>query len=143
MLHNQISNGEIVNKEKNPSGAGVFLINHLNEPHLGRGNVLCLDGILKIGENTPLKIDSVNIISYSSGVVLYNSYIGSKTPVPAGITELVVTPVSGWAVNDTVECIVNSINTSGGSAIAKGSAVIAASGASANYLNLATSWWKS
>lgn len=137
LLHNQISNGEIVNKEKNTSGAGLFMINGSNTPYIGRHNVLLMKGVLKIGENTPLNIDSFNIINYTSGVVLYNSYVGAQTPVPSGITQLVVSPVDGWKVNDTTECIVNSISTGGALNIVKGSAVIAANGSSASYLEQA------
>lgn len=87
-----------------------------------------------------IEIRGVNRTRQNSDLVLYNSFWGATTGTSGDGVELLVAATDGWAMNRTVEVVVESIVESGGSsAIPVGKAVLSATGDYADQLLAAVS----
>ena len=80
-----------------------------------------------------LNIDDVNDDRESDELILYNHYRGSSTRTIGGV-EVRITPIDGWKVNETMRCVMESINTSGNMSLGNGFAVLSGNGAAATFL---------
>jgi hypothetical protein len=81
-------------------------------------------------------MNGVNVARENNKLIFYNQYFGASTGTSTSGFEAIVYPLNAWFINDTVYCIVDSINPAGkNTIIPDGSIVVSASGAIANYLN--------
>lgn len=135
-----IVNGEVAYKGDPEVAGGLFVLSKLKVPTLvsaGSGTY-AYNTVLCIGKNSSLSLNDHNTAYIAGNSALYNSFFGTSTNVPNGVTELVVTPVNGWIVNDTTKCVVTAINTTGNTTLTKGLTVIAGEGSTATYLKTAS-----
>ena len=135
-----IVNGEVAYKGDPAVAGGLFVLNKLKVPALlssGSG-AYAYNTVLCIGKTSSLSLANHNTAYIAGKSVLYNSFYGVSTNVPSGATELVVTPVNGWIVNDTTKCVVTAINTTGNTTLTKGMTVVAGEGSTATFLQMAS-----
>jgi exopolysaccharide biosynthesis protein len=82
-----------------------------------------------------LTIHNFNSARSTDTLVLYNSYFGSSTSTNQFGTEVLVNPLNGWIINDTVFCVVESKATAGNMSIPAGKAVLSGHGLSSSAIN--------
>ena len=80
-----------------------------------------------------LDIDDINEARGSDELMMYNHYRGSSTGTNGG-AEIRIRPVNGWIVNDTMRCVMESMNTNGNMSLATATAVLSGSGSAATFL---------
>ncbi len=125
----QVLNGELL---KTSSGWSSIGFNVYNQP--------AIETVTFFGSVTsPMGMNVINAINTTREtdyLVLFNSYFGNNTETNAWGTELVVAPVEGWLVNDTIRCIVEQKEQGiGNMALTSGKAVLSGHGTAAAYLN--------
>jgi hypothetical protein len=134
-INAQVVEGEMVKLEtvtpSNPIYWPAVGFNAQNQPSITvnsyTGMVLTQLGSLNITE--------VNYSRSSNALILYNRFMGNSTGTNSSGTEILIAPIEEWAVNDTVDCIVEQIaQNSGNMTIPDGKAVLSASGSSATQI---------
>jgi hypothetical protein len=127
----QIAGGEVVSM---PYTWSAFGVNDQKKPMI---NVVSLNGSLTT-KTSVSTLSAINTARWSGALMLYNSYYGVSTGTTADGNEFLVSPLSGWIVNDTVACVVESkLISAGNTVIPKGKAVLSASGTIATTLDAA------
>ncbi len=87
-------------------------------------------------EDSILTMNGINVSRGNNQLIFYNQYYGNTTNTSGGGIEAVVRPINKWYANDTIVCIVDSINSAGqNTVIPRGKMVLSANGAAGNYLN--------
>ena len=125
----QIIKGELLKGPYHYSALG-FDINSL--PTIG---VLEFSGSVR-AQDQSIAISGVNKIRDTDQLILYNGYYGSTTATNQWGKELLIAPLNGWLVNDTLKYVVEKIEDYVGSmAIPAGKAVLSAHGASIPFFN--------
>ncbi len=82
-------------------------------------------------KDTTADIHRVNAVRVADNLVLYNPYFGSSTGTNQFGTEVLVAPLDGWLVNDTVRLLVENVVAGvGNMAIPAGKAVLSGHGTS-------------
>ena len=85
--------------------------------------------------NASRTIDEINKSRGSNQLILYNSYIAASTGTNSKGCEVLINPLNGWAVNDTLYCLVEAKAAGAGNmAIPKGKAVLSGSGNDSTFL---------
>jgi len=135
-----IVNGEVAYQGDPNVGGTLFVLNKLKVPAFlsGGSGTYAYNTVLCIGKTSSLSLDNQNAAYIAGKSVLYNSFFAASTSVPSGVTELAVTPINGWIVNDTTKCVVTAINTTGNTTLTKGMAVVAGEGSTASFLQTAS-----
>jgi len=119
-VNTQIIQGELL---KNTNGWSTLGFDFNDVPLISR---VSYSGAVTANGETKI-INTVNSDRLSNYVVLYNSFMGANTGTNQWGKELLISPLSSWAVNDTVLCRIEKIEDSIGSmAIPKGKAVLSA-----------------
>ncbi len=125
----QIREGEIITTNNHWSAIGI------TSDKIPFIEVLSLSSKLILSDNNSNIINGINSSREENYLILYNSYFGSSTATNEWGCEVIVEPISGWMVNDTIKCIVVSdITTSGNMALSKGKAVLSGHGASRDFI---------
>ncbi|HEX3072833.1 MAG TPA: phosphodiester glycosidase family protein [Ignavibacteriales bacterium] len=129
----QVSNGEIVKMYQDhayPLSSLIF--NENNKPYL---NNVSFSGSVTV-KDTSADLYGVNRTRETDKFVLYNKYMGASTGTNEYGTEVVLTPVNGWTINDTVKLVVNEIiSRVGNAAIPAGKVVLSGHGLSELFIN--------
>lgn len=124
----QISNGEIL---KTSSGWWSLGFNIYNQPMI---ELTSFFGSVTASTGTN-SVSTINATRSTDYLVLYNSYYGSTTNTNEWGTEAVIVPVDDWIVNDTVRCVVESVNIGvGNMSIPDNKAILSGHGASDTFL---------
>ena len=126
----QVLNGEIL---KHTADWGALGFNIDNIPFIG---YVSFSGMVIDGSSSNYPVDGVNVTRGTDNLIIYNSFFSSLTGTNEYGMEIQVTTLSSWIVNDTVYCVVDSIeNSVGNMRIPRGKAVLSGHGAAANFLN--------
>jgi hypothetical protein len=126
----QVENGEVLRNERVDWPAIGFSVN--NEVSISAPN---LSGKIFL-EETSFAVNGINVMRDINQLTLYNQFYGASTRTADNGFEMVIHPTASWLANDTVYCVVDSINPAGqNTIIPRGSMVVSASGAHANYLS--------
>ncbi len=126
-LGTQVINGEIL---KNPINWPVLSFDHVNLPAIGPVN---FTGQLIAG-NQIYPFTGVNQDRGTDQLTLYNSFFGASTGTNAWGTEVAVSMLGQWIVNDTLFARVESMSDSGNMAITSGMVVLSGNGAAGTFL---------
>ena len=98
----------------------------ISKPSVGGAVLTASDTLAITGYNEPRG---------AGALVLYNAFQGSTTGTDASGTEVVLRPIGGWVVNDTVEAVVERVAVAaGGTAIPDGQAVLSGTGGAGEAL---------
>jgi exopolysaccharide biosynthesis protein len=126
----QVENGEVLRNERidwPTIGFNSKKEVSISKPQFG--------GMLLLGDSS-IMLNGVNIPRDGNKLIIYNQFYGISTGTSHQGFEAIVSPIGSWFANDTVYCLVDSINAAGeNTIISTGSAVISAGGTSANFLN--------
>jgi len=126
----QVENGEVLRNERVDWPTVGFSVN--NEVSISNPN---LSGRIVLKDSS-LKINGINIPKDINQLIFYNQFYGTSTGTSDDGFEMIVNPIASWLANDTVCCVVNSINLSGrNTVIPDSSMVVSASDMVANYLS--------
>jgi hypothetical protein len=118
----QVSNGEIV------KGTGNHSTIYFSEEKDVFLSMLSFNSSL-ITKDTAITLSGTNITRGSNNLVLYNKYIGTSAGTSGDGTEVVLTPATGWIINDTVKLVVTEITSpASNTAIPGGKVVLSGSG---------------
>jgi hypothetical protein len=82
-----------------------------------------------------LSVTGFNVARSTDYMVLYNSFFGPSTTTNAFGTEVLVNPINGWRINDTLVCIVEAKATAGNMNLPVGKAVLSGHGIASAYIN--------
>lgn len=94
-----------------------------------------LTGKLILGD-TAIAMNGLNIARDNNSLIFYNQFYGASTGTSNSGYEATISPINLWLANDTVVCVVDSINLSGiNSLIPDGKMIVSASGTITNYLS--------
>ncbi|MFH2032379.1 MAG: phosphodiester glycosidase family protein [Bacteroidota bacterium] len=128
----EIKNREIIKGPKFPNPYSTFGFNGEKTPEVER---VKFTGSLQ-SYSGQIIINGINTTRSTDYLVLFNSYVGSTTGTNQWGTELLVTPLDGWKVNDTVACVIESKQVYiGNMAIPKGKAVLSGHGKAHDFLS--------
>jgi len=98
-------------------------------------DIFRFEGLVDAGAGKVRKIAGYNRARASNELVLYNRYRGGSSQTNAWGTEVALTPLNEWQVNDTVYCIVRQKQSNAGDMpIPAGHAVLSGHGAGATFL---------
>lgn len=125
----QILQGEIL---REPINREVLGFDMFNNPMI---DIVNFSGEV-ITEVASTEINGVNRTRNADEIILYNKYFGETTGTNAFGSEVLINPINGWIVNDTVKAIIEKKIESGGDMeIEEGKAVLSGHGASISYIN--------
>lgn len=128
-INMQVCNGEVVRVASSRSQVG-FNLNKRLFMAIGAssGKIVC--------KQKELNLSAVNTTRNENTLALYNRYMGKNTKTNAYGTEISLTAISPWVINDTVFCIAGTKEENiGGMNIAVGTAVLSGHGTAAAFLN--------
>ncbi len=126
----QVLNGEVIKKER--PGYAAIGFDTTNKVFLSRPSV---GGSIYLHDTT-VNIDGYNEPRSSGKIVLYNKYFGPSTGTNSNGAEIVINPVNGWIVNDTIACVVSSKTTGTGNIlIPDGAAVVSGDGSAGDIFS--------
>ncbi len=124
----QVENGGILRK---PIARSVFALTLDKKPLI---EIFEFAGQLMAGDSA-IVINGINESRGSDMMILYNSYYGFSTNTNQWGTEVLVSPLNQWVVNDTVYCVVDTIvNWVGNMTIPLGKAVLSGHGRAGEFL---------
>lgn len=125
----QVELGEVLRNERADWPTVGFNVQNkvsISKPYL-TGKLILSDSILTM--------NGLNVVRGNNQLIFYNQFYGASTGTNGAGFEAVVRPIDRWLANDTVMCVVDSINALGANShIPRGKMIISASGAVANYL---------
>ncbi|MGE5679956.1 MAG: phosphodiester glycosidase family protein [Bacillota bacterium] len=128
MTNIQIGQGQIL---RTPTKHTLIGFDDKNRPMIGFVN---FDGKL-IKDGNAAKIHNVNANRGKDSLILYNYYWGATTFTDNSGSEALIRPLDGWAVNDTLECIVENVGAGvGNMAITSGRGVLSGNGTAAAFI---------
>ncbi|MBI5471865.1 MAG: phosphodiester glycosidase family protein [Ignavibacteriae bacterium] len=124
----QIRNGEMLLKSIHRS---VVAFTAQKDPWIG---IVSLSSFVKTASQQRT-INGVNQARGADQLILYSKYFGANTGTNIFGAEAVVNPLSGWYVNDTMRCVVESLTDGVGStAIPAGKAVLSGHGTAQSFM---------
>lgn len=125
----QVENGEVLRNERADWPTIGFNLNNgvsISNTYLTGALVL---------KDTAIVLNGINVPRSDNQLNFYNHFFGTSTGTTESGFEAVVRPVNGWFANDTIYCVVDSINAEEKNTIlTNGSMIISASREIANYL---------
>lgn len=126
----QVEDGEVLRNER-PNwptiGFDVYSKVSLSQPNLN-GRIVLRD--------SSFTMSGINVARGINQLIFYNKFYGSSTGTTDNGFEAIVNPLTSWLANETVYCVVDSINPADQSTIIPdGSMVVSASGNVSNYLS--------
>lgn len=126
----QVIKGEITRRQRSGySAVGFDTSNHYMLAYPAFKGVL-------YANKTATSIYGVDEARGTNQIIMYNSYHGSSTGTQTAGTEATISPINGWAVNDTVLCIVKKVAaTTGNTPINKRELVLSGQGSGATFLD--------
>lgn len=117
---------------------GEILLKPVTRPAIGftADNSPLIDvvtmNITALVDDTVATVHGVNTSRQTNQMILFNSYSGSSTGTNQFGTEALIQPLAPWVVNDTVNCIAESLQVGvGNMSLSRGLAVLSAHGTSA------------
>ncbi len=123
----QIIKGELL---KTPYHYSTIGFDWQDTPFIG---LISFNGFVKAGEQS-YSINGVNQERNTDQLILYNSYKGTTTGTNQWGKELLIAPLDGWMVNDTLRYVVEKIEDYKGSmAIPQKKSVLSAHGTAIDY----------
>ncbi|HRI45535.1 MAG TPA: phosphodiester glycosidase family protein [Ignavibacteriaceae bacterium] len=126
----QIKNGQIL---RNPISLSTLGFDIFNNPML---KVVNFSGDVKDKLNQSNQLHGVNKTRETNQLILFNRYMGATSGTNIYGTELLVKPIGGWIVNDTVKLVVTNKQVGVGSmAIPDSFSVLSGHGTAATFLN--------
>ncbi len=126
-LNTQVVNGQIL---QNPIDWPVLSFDFENYPTI---DPVSFSGSLITGnQNQP--VNGINRDRGTDQLILYNSFYGGSTGTNIYGTEIKVTVVSDWYVNDTLRCRVEEKSNSGDMSLSPGIAVLSGHGTAGTFL---------
>jgi hypothetical protein len=127
-IGSQILNGQIL---KRPIARSVIGFNNENFP---MANVVSYSGTL-FTNDLSATIQGINQSRQTNQLVLYNRFFGSSTETNEWGTEVRISPLTEWSVNDTVLCLIDTVVANVGNlGISSGMAVLSGHGTSETFL---------
>jgi exopolysaccharide biosynthesis protein len=85
--------------------------------------------------STDFNFTGINQTRTSNSLILYNYFWGNSTQTNNSGSEILVNPLSGWFVNDTLNCVVENFNSGQGNmSIPPNKAVISGNGTAEQFL---------
>ncbi|MBL7067399.1 MAG: phosphodiester glycosidase family protein [Candidatus Marinimicrobia bacterium] len=134
-VNSQVVNGEIVKLEwvnpDNPIYWPTIAFDENNKPSL---EINAYSSRIT-ANSTFTDISEINRDRGTNDLILYNSFHGVSTDTDNNGTEILISPLYGWFVNDTIQCIVESIESGiGNMAIPVGKAVLSGNGTESTFL---------
>ncbi len=115
-----------------PIGRPAFALTRSDSVIIG---IFRFEGLVDTGPGKIRKIAGYNRARASNELILYNQYRGTSTRTNDWGTEIALTPLNEWQVNDTVFCIVQQKQSNAGDMpIQTGHAVLSGHGAGAIFL---------
>ncbi len=127
----QIINGEILTSNTNTHWSKIAFTGSMN-PLLG--SVSFSGSVTK--ENISAALHGVNKTRSTNEMILYNRFMGNSTGTNQYGTELLLSPLSEWYVNDTVIFVVDKkIIGVGNEIIEAGKVVLSGHGSSSSFIN--------
>lgn len=127
-INTQVEKGEILLRPSHESTIGFDTSNNISM------SIVSYSGTLAAGDSS-YSIGGINEARNTNELVLYNDFMGSSTGTNQYGTEAAVHPVASWVVNDTVECVVDSVVQGvGNMKIASGGAVLSGHGTASTFL---------
>jgi hypothetical protein len=89
--------------------------------------------IIKQGSTS--SISGFNAPRGGDELILYNSFFGTSTATNQYGTEVLINPIGGWKVNDTLVCIVENKSAAGNMSIPAGKAVLSGNGTAGTFIS--------
>lgn len=127
-INTQVENGQILLLPSHQSTIGFDSTNNLSM------SIVSYSGTLTAGDST-FSIGGINQARNTNELILYNEFMGASTETNQYGTEAAVHPIAGWVVNDTAECVVDSVvQGAGNMTISKGGAVLSGNGTAGTFL---------
>ncbi|MDP4193486.1 MAG: phosphodiester glycosidase family protein, partial [Bacteroidota bacterium] len=124
----QIGNGQIY---RGPIKSSLIGFDINNKPMI---DICSLDAKVFYGGQS-LKINEVNQSRGANQLILYNFYKGTSTDTDTSGNEALIRPLSNWLVNDTIKCVIESIeNKKGNMTIPSGKAILSGNGSAASFI---------
>ena len=128
-----VVDGEMTKLEKlsesNPVYWSALSIDDSNQPTISCNK---FEGHIFVNGQS-LIIDDVNTDRASNELLIYNHFRGSSTKTIGG-AEVRIRPLGDWTVNDTMQCIMESMSSSGDMGLTPGKAVLSGHGTAATFL---------
>ncbi len=125
----QVENGQILLR---PSKQSTIGFDNTNDVSM---SIVSYSGTLIAGDSS-LSIGGINETRNTNELVLYNDFMGASTGTNQYGTEAAIHPIGRWLVNDSVECVVDSVVQGvGNMTIAKGGAVLSGHGTAGTFLS--------
>jgi len=125
----QVINGAVLKTSVDWSSIGF---DENNQPTIG---TIAFSG-WAAGASGSFDVANVNATRNTDQLIIYNSYFGYNSGTNEYGTEISLTPINNWIVNDTVHLIVGAIETGVGSmSISAGDAILSGHGSAAAFLN--------
>ena len=134
-VNSQVVNGEIVKLEwvnpDNPIYWPTIAFDENNKPSL---EINAYSSRIT-ANSTFTDISEINRDRGTNDLILYNSFHGVSTDTDNNGTEILISPLFEWFVNDTIQCIVESVESGiGNMAIPVGKAVLSGNGTKSTFL---------
>lgn len=127
----QVEKGEVLRNERADYPTVGFNENDevsISKPYLN-GKLIVND--------TLITMNGINTARDAGKLIFYNQYFGASTLTTNDGFEAIISPIISWLANDSVYCVVDSINPAGKNTnIPDGKMIISGNGASANYLSI-------
>lgn len=125
----QVELGEVLRNERADWPTVGFSVENnisISKPYLS-GRLILRDSVVTM--------NGLNVLRGDNQLIFYNQFYGTSSGTSGSGFEAVVRPIGRWLANDTIICIVDSINAAGmNTKIPKGKMLISASGTVGNYL---------
>jgi len=137
-INAQVVNGEILKPENinpaSPSYWSTIGFDPNNRPAISTNIFRCF--IEKRSDSLQCEIVDINSTRGTDQTILYNSYFGSTTGTNSHGFEMQIHPLNRWLVNDTLLCVIESLERgTGAMAIPAGKAVISGNGSDSTFLS--------
>lgn len=125
----QVELGEVLRNERADWPTVGFSVENnvsITKPYLS-GRLILRDSVIAM--------NGLNVGRGDNQLIFYNQFYGTSSGTSGSGIEAVVRPIGRWLANDTITCVVDSINAAGmNTNIPKGKMIISASGTVSNYL---------
>ncbi|PKL90413.1 MAG: hypothetical protein CVV23_00750 [Ignavibacteriae bacterium HGW-Ignavibacteriae-2] len=131
IIGQQVINGEFLKSEQSSNWSEIAFTEN-NAPLIGR---FSFTGSVKWKDKTNT-LHGVNSTRYTDHLVMYNHFFGNSTSTNQWGYEVLLKPVQPWIVNDTVKCVVLSVeNRIGNMKISEGNVVLSGHGTSETFFS--------
>lgn len=131
IIGQQVINGEMLKSEQSSNWSEIAFTEN-NAPLIGR---FSFTGNVK-SKNKTNTLHGVNSTRYTDHLVMYNHFFGNSTSTNQWGYEVLLKPLQPWIVNDTVKCVVLSVeNRIGNMKITESNVVLSGHGLSETFLS--------